>query len=145
MTYIADFAFNACEKLEAVDMRNVEKIDEMGFIGCYKLQHIAVNLDATLEDWAFDKVCQNSDNSGESTYGTLTVYCDGCSCTEPHEAKTTEEEEFVSKLQTAGLNSKVTVQFAPLDDFPSAQQEEQSDEQPPAPDNALARTILNLF
>ena len=141
VTYIADLAFNACEKLEAVDMRNVEEIRMKGFIDCHNLRHIAVNLDVTLGDNAFVNVCQNSDGS----YGTLTVYYNGCSGTEPHAASTDEEKKFVTKLQTAGLNSQVTVQFAPLGKFPGAQPEEPPAEQPPAPDNALARTILNLF
>ena len=91
MTYIADLAFTACEKLEAVDMRNVEEIRMKGFIDCCNLRHIAVNLDVTLGDNAFVNVCQNSDGS----YGTLTVYYNGCSGTEPHAASTDEEKKFV--------------------------------------------------
>ena len=142
---VADYAFSGCSNLKTVDTRSATDIEMQGFMACINLQHIAVkNLDVELGKVAFSGVCQDSFHNPQK-YGTLTVYYEGCSGTEAHAAKTTEENDFVTKLQTAGLNSQVTVQFAPLGKFPGAQPEEPSAEQPPAPDNALARTILNLF
>ena len=103
MESVADYAFSGCSNLKTVDTRSATDIEMQGFMACINLQHIAVkNLDVELGKVAFSGVCQDSFHNPQK-YGTLTVYYEGCSGTEAHAAKTTEENVCVTKLQTAGL------------------------------------------